>query len=86
MPPTTGTKLSTAYFAARMATPSMEALHTPCMDIAPRNTVKLTPSSQHTALRSRWAMRVRCARSERWLTVVTAHVHITSRRMTSRAR
>ena len=29
MPPTTGTKLSTAYLAARMTTPSIDALHTP---------------------------------------------------------
>ena len=29
MPPTTGTKLSTAYLAARIATPSMLALVTP---------------------------------------------------------
>ena len=52
IPPTTGTKLSTAYFAARIATPSMDALVTPCKDIAPRNTVKLIPSSQQTAPRS----------------------------------
>ena len=46
MPPTMGIKLSMAYLAVRMLTPSTAAALRPCTDITPMKTVKPKPSVQ----------------------------------------
>ena len=48
-PPTTGTKLSSAYLAVRSVTPSTAAAVTPRVMITPMNTVNPTPSVQLAA-------------------------------------
>ena len=65
IPPTTGTKLSTAYLAARMLMPSAAEAVSPCNDVTPRKTVKATPSSQLEAVRSSPANRDSRMRGDR---------------------
>ena len=66
MPPTTGTKWSTAYFAVRRDTPSAAAAPRDCRVVTEMNTVKPTPSVQLAPVLKSEDRRLIFMRGDRW--------------------